>query len=76
MSGDEAVKVVQVQFLDIACFCRVAAPQSTSKSNKEKKLGNRVAACRVSVNAPSLHGVGRVVGALGSEASFAGSMLN
>ena len=42
--GDEAIKIAQLQFLDVACFCRVIAPKLNVKMKSTKKLGCGVVA--------------------------------
>ena len=50
--GDEAVKIVQVQFLDIASFLSRCRTNIQRQNEINKKLGSHVAASRVSVNTP------------------------
>ena len=45
--GDEAVKIVQVQFLDIASFLLRCHTKFQRQNEINKKLGSRVAASRV-----------------------------
>ena len=50
--GDEAVKIIQVQFLDIASFLLRCRTKIQRQNEIDKKLGSRVAASCVSVNTP------------------------
>ena len=52
LPGDEEIKLVQVQFLDIAWFLKRCRPKFNDKMKLTKKLDSRVAVCRVSVDTP------------------------
>ena len=51
IQGDEAVKILAVKFVDLFWFLSRCCAKVQHQHEINKKLGNRVVACRVSVDA-------------------------